>query len=178
MALIPQRNFFLNRWRQLQKATQLVKMQRTDCGCPDPIYRSTAHLYLKLWEHHGWGGGKILQARGPRRQQWDYALYIEQGSFTHEISTIWLSKQDLNGDNNKLTYKHGWGKFHGAPIIHEQIYTLYGMVSLKDTKWAQKVVFIYSCIHACAYIYAYIHMCIYIMQNKQNALIGFNRQIL
>lgn len=82
--------------KQLQKAT--TDQNADDFGCPAPINMSTTQpIHLRLGKYIRRGSRKIVRAKRTRMGCLlrDAIFCIWEGSWTQEISSMWLPKQDL-----------------------------------------------------------------------------------
>lgn len=112
VAFIPHKEaffFFFPGDRDYYRKPQLLKMQRTFNWVLSPNwYICTTALIFMTQEtsrtKQVWG---FQCHKGPRCLLWDYILYIWHGSWTCEISTLWLHKQDLSNDNTSWHANNG-----------------------------------------------------------------------
>lgn len=119
---------------------------------------------------------------------WYCVSWKQQGSYTHDISTIWLPKQNTNNDNFRTLAKEEGGKSQRALSLKKNIQATddsRDVEAILSQGWAPQLAIQYKvaipeniytqaalnslrgCICIFMYIYKYIYLYIYIyMQNE------------
>lgn len=95
-------------------------------------WHTALHLGLREREWQKWGQTYLL-SRKSGRQQHDSITWAWQRSCTHETSTMWLSKEDLNNDTKQMVswikqsaWQSGWEILYKVPLLAEELQAING----------------------------------------------------